>query len=409
MRGEDPAAIRIVDIKTPSRPEIAEAGVPFIRADITDEDAVIKAFGAEWPPKIAKLPLSVFHTAAYISPADRVMDFMSVYYNVNVLGTRNVLKAAREAGADCFVATSSGSVGMTAPQYFYPLWSRWPPNWFQLSINADHDSTKMHQEDMVGNYSITKVIAERDVRGADSVEKNFRTGAIRPGHAIYGHGVEDKSSLTWGYLTRGGSARYVRVCAFGVRYADLSRSWLGHVVCNFVNAVNVSIAHLQYEHRLVSPISAKNPDIGGRGYVVCDPDGPKTYGDLYLALSSLAHPHTPVKFSYMSPVLALLIAHAIEGYILFRHRYATWLPELKGDITAMQPATLNVCTAHLVYDDSKSKEELGFKAPLSTLEGVALQVLDWNTKQEMKDKRGEKEGDLKAPKIVVPLAAEAAA
>lgn len=55
----------------------------------------------------------------------------------------------------------------------------------------------------------------------------------------------------------------------------------------------------------------------------------------------------------------------------------------------LQPAMFSVCTLHMVYDDEKSKQELGFRAPVqSTMEGVCLAVKSWNEKVE--EERGKK-------------------
>jgi hypothetical protein len=182
---------------------------------------------------------------------------------------------------------------------------------------------------------------------------------------------------------------------------------LYHCVANFVNAQNVSIAHLQFESRLVNPPS-KVPSLGGRAYAVCDPDGPIRYGDLYLVLSTLAHSKTPIKFPRVPVLPFLLISYVIEFYTIARHRYAQkWLPKLTGDLANLQPSLLKTCTLHSAYDDRKSKEELGFKAPLTSLEGICLTVFDWNKQQDELERRNLLTKKESAVKSAVPPAVPA--
>lgn len=207
-RGEDPAAIRIVDLAVPTRPEIRENDVQFVKTDVSNASAVSEAFNAPWPRAVADAPLTVFHTVAYIKPNERKKEFLASYLRVNVEGTRNVLAAAKRAGASVFVATSSGSIAARPPQYFLPPWRRWPVDIFQLSVNAEPKGLDLPLENFGSCYSYSKARAEKLVRDADDAENGFRTGCIRPCHAIYGHGVDNVSSIVYEYLRRGGSPRY---------------------------------------------------------------------------------------------------------------------------------------------------------------------------------------------------------
>lgn len=71
MRGESPESIRIVDFKKVERADMmtgAAAKVDFAQADITSPSATKAAFNKPWPSSVAKMPLTVFHTAALIIP-----------------------------------------------------------------------------------------------------------------------------------------------------------------------------------------------------------------------------------------------------------------------------------------------------------------------------------------------------
>ena len=55
-RGEDPQAIRIVDIKAPERPEAQS--LSFVKTDVADQKSVDAAYNTPWPSEVANLPLT---------------------------------------------------------------------------------------------------------------------------------------------------------------------------------------------------------------------------------------------------------------------------------------------------------------------------------------------------------------
>lgn len=208
-RGEDAVAIRIMDLRTPQRHVVTSKDVVFTQTDVSDASAVSRAFEEPWPDAFYSAPLTVYHTVAYIKPYDRKADLLEPYLKVNVEGTRNVLAAARLAGCSIFIATSSNSVCLKRPVYFTAPWQKSPKNFFQIRDNADPETLDGPLSEYAGCYAYTKAQAEKLVRQADNVKDDFRTGVIRPGHAIYGHGDENPMSIAYNYLKRGGSPRYV--------------------------------------------------------------------------------------------------------------------------------------------------------------------------------------------------------
>lgn len=201
-RGEDPAAIRILDLQAP-RQEILDQGVVFIKINVTDKSGVSAAFAQPWPSSTAHLPLTVFHTAAVIRPAERHKVLLPFCTTVNVRGTRNVLEAAKEAGADCFIATSSGSIGLRRPSFWIAPWTHTAPGLVQVLSDHAKNQPKEHDE-FFGNYAVSKAQAEELVREADDAGAGFRTGCIRPGNGIYGIGGENSASIGRHYLQSGG-------------------------------------------------------------------------------------------------------------------------------------------------------------------------------------------------------------
>lgn len=161
------------------------------------------------------------------------------------------------------------------------------------------------------------------------------------------------------------------------------------VIQNFVNAENVSIAHLLYEQRLAeqSPISSR-PDIGGQAFMVTDPNPAISFNDLYTLLALLAK--TPVNFTRVAPGPLFVLAHFIELYSIIQFRYLPWLPKVTGDLAQMQPALFSISTVHTICDDSRARKApeeggLGYNPPISTLDGMCKEVLEWNSRVEKKE------------------------
>lgn len=125
-------------------------------------------------------------------------------------------------------------------------------------------------------------------------------------------------------------------------------------------------------------------DLGGNGYAVCDPSAPMRYEDLERFLSVLAHPATPIKWPRVSPVPLMLFSYAVEWYVTLQRDYLPFLPRLSRDMELVQPAMFNYANLHVVYDDSRAKDELGYRSGHTTLEGFYLVVKEWNENVDAK-------------------------
>lgn len=135
--------------------------VETVTADLRDYDAVRRACeGID----------TVFHVAALIDireiarPAER-----RFVYDVNVVGTQNVLRAAADAGVTALVQTSSFSVVLDR-------------------VLNDTDENEPYATRTKDLYTLTKIEAERSVLGADT-PGGLRTCAVRPG-GVWGTDVE---------------------------------------------------------------------------------------------------------------------------------------------------------------------------------------------------------------------------
>ncbi|CAL5867367.1 uncharacterized protein PFLUO_LOCUS1583 [Penicillium psychrofluorescens] len=363
-RGEDPTALRVVDLQEPPT-----QGVGFIKANITDELAVTTAFEAPWPAAVAKLPLTVFHTAAVIRPSERLKTFLPMCQKVNVDGTKNILNAAKNAGASCFVSTSSGSITLRRPSFWIAPWKKVPDNLVQ--IMKDDAKVPQEHDDFFGNYAVSKAEAERFVCSADDPASNFRTGCIRPANGVYGIGSDSSNTFTGQYLRSGGGP-----------------TWVRKIIHSQVNAENVSIAHLLYEQRLIeqSQPNSKLPNIGGQAFVVTDPNPPVAFNDIYMLMEAYAK--TPVSFTTVEPIAMFLLSYLIEAYAVVQYSYLPWLlPAIPKDLYQLQPTLFNISDIFCIADDSRARKApeqggLGYEPPFTTIQGISKQLLEWNRAAE---------------------------
>ena len=199
QRGQAPEEIRIVDIRRPVNPSSTSSGrapvtgvpisdprVGIEQADVTSLDAVERAFSAPWCEAVRGLPLTVFHTAAVIEPADTSQRNLRYLSKVNVDGVRNVLLASKKTGASVFVYTSSASINLRrAGWWMMPPWRKWPADFWQVLDERDFDKPLKPGAEYYANYPFSKAIAERLVAKENS--DGFRTGSIRPANGVYGH------------------------------------------------------------------------------------------------------------------------------------------------------------------------------------------------------------------------------
>ncbi|KAI1426863.1 3-beta hydroxysteroid dehydrogenase/isomerase [Xylaria sp. FL1777] len=361
LRGEPPESIRIVDFKKVERADMmtgAAAKVDFAQADITSPSATQAAFNKPWPSSVAKLPLTVFHTAALIIPGERLLGTYERIKRVNVDGTQNVLDAAKAAGASIFIVTSSASVAHRPAGYWGNPFRRWPKNFYQFIDESDFDQPLRPHSQYFANYARTKAISERLVCHANS--PNFRTGSIRPANAIYGSSNGDQ---VVGVVLRTGAAQ----------------SWMRHIVQNFVHGGHISMGHLQFEAAL---LRKEMPKCAGRPFIITDDGPPPAYGDVYHLCHLTAE--TPVKLQFLPPAIMLVIGHIVELVaIASRTPVLKWIFRAPtGTIALLQPGVFNAGLNYISTDAAakRSIEQggLGFKPVITTMEGMSQQILEWN-------------------------------
>lgn len=163
--------------------------VGFVKTDITSSASVKAAFSLPWPSSVAHLPLTVFHTAAVILASEGSKFQYGFPEAVNVRGTKNVFEAAREAGADIFSSTSSGSISIRPVVPWVAPWAKSAKNFWQILDEKDFSKPLRARDGFFGNYPFSKAVAERFVCSQNT--ETFRTGCIRPANGVYGNPTDN--------------------------------------------------------------------------------------------------------------------------------------------------------------------------------------------------------------------------
>ena len=149
---------------------------------------------------------------------------------------------------------------------------------------------------------------------------------------------------------------------------------------SFVHGINAAVAHLQFEALLADP-DAVSSSQAGRPFTITDPNPPITFGDLYYLLGALSV--TPFRTVRIPPVIILLLSYLIECYDILQARILSkFLPSLSGDIQHLKPPIFSI-TTHLVAANEAAGRPvaeggLGYRGVVTTLEGMTMQVLEWN-------------------------------
>ncbi|TLD07559.1 hypothetical protein PgNI_10979 [Pyricularia grisea] len=371
-RGQPPESIRIVDFQKPHRNDMVvgpAAEVDFVKTDISSKTAVAEAFARPWHPSVKHLPLTVFHTAAVIVPSDRSELVYGLCQKVNIHGTRILVEEAQAAGADVFIATSSGSVSIRPVEFWISPWellTKGPRYHAQVLDESDFWKPLRPHHEYFGNYPASKAFAERIVCGANS--DKMRTGCIRPANGIYGNPTDNiiGSPLAMG----------------------LFPSWTPQIAQSYIHAINCAVAHLNMEAALDPVDSASRPQ-AGRPFTVTDPNPPITNRTLWSMISTLSITMFRT-VRILCPVLILMVAHAIEWYALLPYRYPRFkriIPPLNNDIKHLKPPLFTI-TTHLIAnhqgDATKPVSEggIGYTGLTTSMDGMIQEVLEWNQEHE---------------------------
>jgi len=295
--------------------------VTFIRGDVTKYEQVLQAVqGAD----------VVYATFAIIRYMDRLEKQAALSYNINVVGTENVVRACQAAHVKILVQTSTSNVCINAEQ---------------STLDMDEKVDYVTRETSPNHYGWTKAIAEQIVLKADGFA-GLRTAAVRPCSGVFG--AEDRHLLD-GFL-------------------KLGRTPLppngGSTVIDFVSVMNVVWGHLLAEHAMWT-----RPEEGIAGEAFCVSNNAPMRMIDFCGLVNHVRPGGLVTIPTPHRLLHGL-AYAVEGATALGFK----VPGVLGQLTA---ATVEYLELSYAFSSRKAHERLGYE-PLFTVEqAVQMSVDEW--------------------------------
>jgi nucleoside-diphosphate-sugar epimerase len=284
-------------------PVLSARGVEVVQGDLANADALLRAVrGCE----------VVFHVAAKAGLWGRAVDF----FNANVLGTDNVIRACQQAGIARLVYTSSPSVVFDGRD--------------MEGVNESVPYASRYR----AHYPRTKALAERRLLAANS--SALATVALRP-HLLWG---PHDTQLTKSILARG-------------RAGTLARIGNRDPLVDFTYIDNAAWAHLLAADKLAlgAPVSGK-PFFISQG----EPVPLWTFVDRLLAAGSLP------------PVQRMISARVAYGAGMLLELAYRFLP-LRGEPRLTRFLVEELCTAHW-FDIGGARRELGYAPIVSIEEGL---------------------------------------
>lgn len=286
-----------------SYPELDKLGIKHIQGDLNQYDKLVQAMSGHD---------IVFHVAAKAGIWGQYTDF----YNANVIGTENILKACKELNIKKLVYTSTPSVIYNGK-----------------GIEGANESIPYPKE-FEAHYPKTKAIAEKKVLEANSA--SLSTVALRP-HLIWG--PEDHHFLP----------RLVKRAREGKLRLIGNKRQL--VDCIYID--NAAKAHILAAEKLDS-----DSDIAGKAYFITQ--GKPIFIDELIngILESANAPKVEKRVSMTAAYIASSIFEGVYGFL-----------NLPTEPPLTRFLVKQLATPHW-FDNSASVKDLGFYADVSFEQGM---------------------------------------
>lgn len=295
----------VISYSRGSYPELAAQGAKQVSADIRDASAVSRA---------CREVDVVFHTAAIAG----IWGSWASFYQINTLGTRNVLQGCRDQGVARLVYSSSPSVT------------------FNGSDQCGIDESAPYADRWLCHYPHSKALAEQEVLAADQPTR-LRTCALRP-HLIWG---PRDQHLIPRLLER-------------ARAGKLRRVGDGENLIDTIYVENAARAHLQAADALADT----NSTVGGRAYFISQGE-PVNCWDWINEILQLAG---------MSPLTkSISFRTAWNVGAVLESAYRIMGKQSEPRMTRFLAAQL--ATSHY-FDISRAREDWGYAPQISTVEGM---------------------------------------
>ena len=324
-----------LDLKPAPKPV---EGVNYELGDLTDYDKTLALF-----QKIK--PDAVIHTASPIA-LGKDQKSHDLYYQVNVGGTKTLVRVSQETGVKAFVYTSSASVIHDTVSDL---------------INADESYPLITGKQQPEYYTTTKAQAEVHVLASNrsASHPNFLTAAIRPS-AMFGEGDVQ-------LLPPGLSAYYSGRTKFQI--GDNENLFDFTEITNVAHAHHLALAALlatrdRDDTRLAAPLDHEKID--GEAFFITN-DSPVYFFDFArLCWAAAGDTTQPSQVWALSKDLGLLIATIME--------WVFWILRLGQPGLTRHQVKYTCMTRY--YNINKAKQRLGYKPIVKLDEGVRRGVKD---------------------------------
>jgi len=286
-----------------------------IRGDLLSFDTVKAAVGAHDV---------VFH-AATLAVTGKNATTRGPMYQVNVVGTENVVRACRETACKNLVYTSSASVAWDGTDFNFV------------------DEDRPYPARYMDFYTETKMLGEKTVLEADGAD-GVRAVALRPS------GIFGENDLLTAPTT-------VKQCRRGKMRFVIGD---GKNVLDWTYVGNVSHAHLLAADALF----AGDPAVRGRPYFVTNDDPRPFWTFLSMLLEGFGYPEhmRPHKHLPAGPIIA--VAWVVELVIKLLRLFGV---HLQTDFTVFR---MLVATKHRHFSCEAAKRDLGYRPLVSVEEGL---------------------------------------
>lgn len=254
----------------------------------------------------------VMHTAGMVGMWGRYED----YFETNVTGTENILKAMKELGINKLIYTSTPSVV------------------FEKDSLCGVDESTPYASSYLTHYAMTKSIAEKMVLKAN--DKNFSTVSLRP-HLIFGAG--DKNLIP--RVIEAQKKGRLKMVGDGTNLVDV------------IYVENAAMAHVMAMEKL-----APNHPIAGKAYFLGQ--GPINLWDFINSVLTKAG--QPVVTKKISLKKAYFLGFIIECFLKLFKIYKIHPPMTR--FVSLQLGKSHYFNHHNIEND------LGFKPSISIQEGI---------------------------------------
>ncbi|KAI2638175.1 C-3 sterol dehydrogenase/C-4-like protein [Xylaria nigripes] len=330
-------AVSVVDLKCQRNRRPDSDGVEYVEADITDNDGLLKVFGRLKPDV-------VIHTASPPAQGAGAVH-NSVFYKVNVEGTRAVIAACQKSDVKALVYTSSASVISD--------------NKSDL-INANEEYPVIRGKLQTEYYSETKAHAEQLVLEANRAQDStFLTTAIRPS-GIFGEGDMQLVYHAVGAYRAGN---------------DKVQVGTNTNLFDFTYVENVAHAHLLAARALLVTHASKtapldHEKVDGEAFLISN-GSPVYFWDMMRSIWRQAgSPRGTDHVWVMSRDFGLILGLLSEKFAAILRRQ----PNL-----TRQRIIYSTMTRY--YDISKARRRLGYE-PLVTLNDGVQRTVKWTLEQQ---------------------------